>query len=68
MPRALGLACHTICRTVHKLGFTRKKLTKIAIQQSDELRGQFMMEISVFEPEMIVWVDEMGSDRRNTVR
>ena len=58
----------TICRTVHKLGFTRKKLTKIAIQQSDELRGQFMMEISVSEPEMIVWVDEMGSDRRNAVR
>ena len=27
-----------------------------------------MMEISVFEPEMIVWVDEMGSDRRNVVR
>ena len=58
----------TICRTVQRLGFTRKKLTKIAMQQSDELRGQFMMEISVFEPEMIVWVDETGSDRRNAVR
>ena len=58
----------TICRTVHRLGFTRKKLTKIAAQQSDELRGQFMADISVFDPEMIVWVDEMGSDRRNLVR
>ena len=27
-----------------------------------------MMKISVFEPEMIVWVDEMGSDWRNEVR
>ena len=58
----------TICRTVHQLGFTRKKLTTIAAQQSDELRGQFMAEISVFDPNMIVWVDEMGSDRRNSIR
>lgn len=58
----------TICRTVHRLGFTRKKLTTIAAQQSDELRGKFMAEISVFDPNMIVWVDEMGSDRRNAIR
>ena len=45
-----------------------KKLTKIAMQQSGELQGQFMMEISVYAPEMIVWVDEMGSDRRNVIR
>ena len=45
-----------------------KKLTKIAMQQSGELQGQFMMEISVYTPEMIVWADEMGSDRRNAIR
>ncbi len=27
-----------------------------------------MDEISVFEPHMLVWVDETGSDRRNSVR
>ena len=58
----------TICRTVHRLGFTRKRVQKIALQQSDNLRAKYMAEISVFSPEMLVWVDETGSDRRNAVR
>ena len=28
----------------------------------------FMADISMFEPEMIVWLDETGSDRRNSIR
>lgn len=27
-----------------------------------------MLDISMFDPEMIVWIDETGSDRRNSVR
>ena len=27
-----------------------------------------MLDISMFDPEMIVWIDEMGSDCRNSVR
>ena len=57
----------TICRTVH-LGLTRKKVQRIALQCSEELQLQFMAEISMFDPEMIIWVDETGSARRNSVR
>ena len=28
----------------------------------------FMANISMFEPDMIVWLDETGSDHRNSVR
>ena len=38
----------TICRTVHRLGFTRKRVQKIALQRSDDLRAQYMADISVF--------------------
>ena len=31
-------------------------------------RALFMLDISMFDPEMIVWIDEKGSDRRNSVR
>ena len=55
----------TICRTVHHLGLTRKKVQRIALQCSEELQLQFMAEISMFDPEMIIWVDETGSARRN---
>ena len=54
----------TICRTVHRLGFTRKRLQYIALQRSDELRAQYMAEISVFDPSMLIWVDESGFQRK----
>lgn len=58
----------TICRTVHRLGLTRKRVQRVALQCREELQLQFMAEISMFEPEMIIWVDETGSSRRNAVR
>ena len=58
----------TICRTVHRLGMTRQKLRYVALQQSMDQRIMFMADISMFEPEMIVWLDETGSDHRNSVR
>ena len=58
----------TICRTVHRLGMTRQKLRYVALQQSMDQRVVFMADISMFHPEMIVWLDETGSDRRNSVR
>ena len=58
----------TICRTVHRLGMTRQKLRYVALQQSVDQRVMFMADLSMFEPEMIVWLDETGSDRRNSIR
>ena len=58
----------TICRTVHRLGFTRKRVTNIAIQRSETQRVQFMAEISMFHPDMLIWIDETGSNRRDTIR
>ena len=58
----------TICRTIHRMGLTRQKLRHIAIQQSLEKRVEYITEISMFNPEMLVWLDETGSDRRNSIR
>ena len=58
----------TICRTVHRLGMTRQKLRYVALQQSMDQCIMFMADISMFEPKMIVWLDETGSDCRNSVR
>ena len=32
------------------------------------LRAKYMADISVYDPDMLVWVDESGCDRRNTIR
>ena len=57
----------TICHTVQHLGFCRKQLQRIALQCSDDLRNRFMAEISHFDPNMLVWVDESGFNCRNTI-
>ena len=58
----------TICRTIKQRGFTRKKVQSIALQQSETKWIQFMSEISVYDPDMLIWIDETGSTRRNSIR
>ena len=57
-----------ICRFLHRQSFSRKKLTKIASQRSEELREKFLIDCSAYEPEMLVFVDETGCDRRSAMR
>ena len=57
-----------ICRFLHKSGFTRQKL-KIAAQQRDTvLRSKFVLDASLYAPEMLIFIDETGSDRRDCIR
>ena len=58
----------TICRTLQYLGVTRQKVQVVALQRSEDLRIKFMAEVSAFEPEMFIWIDETGTDRRNAIR
>lgn len=64
----VSISVSTICKTVRSMGFTRKAIHHIALQQSEQLRAEFMATISVYDPEMIIWVDESGCDRRNSAR
>ena len=58
----------TICRFLYKSGFTRKKLQSVALQRSEELRQTFMQEMTIYNRDMFAFVDEMGSDRRDSLR
>ena len=53
----------TIYRTIHQHKFTQV----IALQQSQEPRIRFMAEVSGYSPDMLIWVDETSSDRRNSI-
>ena len=57
-----------ICRTFKKMGVTRQAMHHIALQQSDYERAKYMAEISMYDPSMLVFIDETGCDRRNTIR
>ena len=43
-------------------------MKKYAIRRSEILIAQYMAEIEAFDPEMLVFIDETGCDRRNSIR
>ena len=66
--KKLGIYLHDIVSLstlgifLHKGGFTHQKLRTVALQQDRMLREQFSSEVSVYNTEMFVFVDETGSD------
>ena len=59
----------TICRFLHIPGFTRQKMIT-AKQRSDVLRTEYLLDMSIYKghPEIFVFVDETGTDRRDSMR
>ena len=53
---------------LQKSGFTRQKLKIAASQRDDLVRANFVSEVSMYNPEMLIFLDESGSDRRNCIR
>ena len=62
------ISISSICSFLHKNRFTRRKLTRIAGQRSDFSRSVYMMDLCIFPPEMLVFIDESGFDCRDTLR
>jgi len=58
----------TICRFLHRNGFTRQRLRIAASQRDGLLRAQFVSDVSLYKPEMLIFLDETGSDRRDCIR
>ena len=51
------------------MGLTRQKLKKNSVKQSDAKGAdEYMVEIEAFDPEMLVFIDKTGCDKRNLVR
>lgn len=58
----------TICKTLKRMGCCRRVIRHVAKQRSDQLRAHFMAEMSAYDPEMFIWIDESGCDKRNAMR
>ena len=58
----------TICRSFHQTGFSRQKLRHVALQQDAFLREQYVIDVSLYNVDMFVFVDETGADRHNSLR
>ena len=49
-------------------GFSRQKLKLVAKQRDDFLRARFSCDVAMYKPEMLIFLDETGSDKRNSLR
>ena len=57
-----------ICKVLKKAGFTRQNMVTYATQQDSELRSQFTAELALYPAHTLVFVDETGTDRRDSLR
>ena len=64
---SLVLGCVPL-QSVHDQGFSRKRMQVIARQRDDSLRMIYAAEMSLYDAEMFVFLDETGSDRHNALR
>lgn len=64
----VDISVSTICKFLHKNGFTRQRLRAVATQQDALLREKYILDVSLYSCDMLVFVDETGADRRNRIR
>ena len=57
-----------VCKFLKKVGFTHHKLATFALQRDDTLRKQFVSDVSLYQRDTLLFVDETGTDGRDTVR
>lgn len=58
----------TICRFLHNNGFSYQKMVQTAIQRDDFFRERYVMDVSLYKREMLIFLDETGADERNCLR
>lgn len=58
----------TICNTIHRLGYTRKRIGRVVQAQDVMRRAEFMAEMSYLKADMMIWIDETGSNHRASSR
>lgn len=58
----------TVMRFLKASGFTRKKLQRTAIQRCEDTRARYLLEVEIYKPDMLVFVDESGADRKDAMR
>ena len=56
------------CKFLSKVGFTCQRLATYALQQHEDLRQQFVADISVYAQDTLIFIDETGTNRADTVR
>ena len=63
----MDLAESTICQFRHTQNFSRQKMRITAMQTDEALRTLFVSELSIYNADMFIFLDETGTDRRDAI-
>ena len=66
--RGINVDESTICRFLKEANFSKKKMRLVAMQRSEELRAKYLSEVVLYNPNMLVFIDETGSNRKDAMR
>ncbi|KAG8926769.1 hypothetical protein FRC01_008402 [Tulasnella sp. 417] len=61
--RGIITTMSTIQRTLLRRGFSRKRVTRDAAEQSEDARDRYLLQVGQYDPEMLVFVDESAYNR-----
>ena len=64
----LEVSVASLCNFLKKSNFSRKKMQLVALQMDQGLRTQFVTDVSLYNADTLIFIDETGCDRRNTIR
>ena len=64
----LHLDCSTLCKFLHKSGFSHQKLQIVPKQRDEMLRAQYCLDVSFYSQQSLIFIDETGCDRRDILR
>lgn len=62
--RFISVHFSTICRELKRVGFSLKKLKRIASERSEEKRAEFVYRMAQYTPEQLGFIDETSKDDR----
>ena len=64
----LDITESAVCKFLSKIGFTHQRLATYALQRDEELRQQFVADVSLYAQDTLIFIDETGTNHTDTVR
>lgn len=64
----LNLSAGLLCGYLKEMNFCRKRMQIIAKQRDEKLRRIYREDVSLYQQHMLIFIDETGTDRRDSLR
>ena len=58
----------SLCKFLKQSNFRRKKMQLVALQRDQELRSTFLSDVSIYDSQNLVFIDETGCDKKDAIR